>query len=393
MKRLGLVSFVLILVAIFTIAPMITNAQAPTGTYTVQPGDTGWELSRQYYDDAAMWKLIVELNPKLKEPGRVFEKDGKIILLLKPGEELFGFNRLKVRFDVETPKAIPINELVKPAPATPAQAEVKSLGWLKWVLTALLLAIISICGWAAWAIRRARRDYERGQQEQERELRQDPITSGTPYVPGGIPASEPQRLTNFFDQQAAARYAARNPHVDRALIRATRVGPIESGTIVGEGEVGYLGGEFRPRRIEQPLAAYRARYRFQDGTEEDLITLMACMNPVNFGGDTYRGFTFTTGAAAVPTPEPERPAPQPAPHPAIAVRATVAAAQREGRNTITFGTDVMEFPNGYHVVVDRETGEISLNANAFEMKIAPRRTRRVKAGETCQRATGTSGDE
>ena len=75
MKRLGLVSFVLILVAIFTIAPMITNAQAPTGTYTVQPGDTGWELSRQYYDDAAMWELILQLNPKLKEPSPIFSKE------------------------------------------------------------------------------------------------------------------------------------------------------------------------------------------------------------------------------------------------------------------------------------------------------------------------------
>jgi hypothetical protein len=377
MKRL--IAFLLVLVALFATAPSINFAQVPsnTGIYTVKEGDNGWNLARQYYDNPLIWQRIVDMNVFLQEPGRVFEKDGKIILLLKPGETLVGLEKL----NVAPPTAVPIAELVAPTPAVQTGA-VSQAGWPWWMWALLALITLGFVLLAYYSMQQRRR------MMREHELRRDPITSGPPLVPGGIPATDASRLTNFFDQQAVNRYAERNPTVDRATIRATRIGPITEGTITGEGMVGYLGGDLRPRRIEQPLAAYQARYRFPDGTEENMVTLQACMNPVTYGGDTYRGFTFTPRSAAVAAPEPERPAPQPAPHPAMAVRAIQAAAQREGRNTVTIGDDVMEFPRGYHVVVDRETGEITLNATAFEMKVSPKRIKRTRLETT--RATGTS---
>src|SRR3990167_9100402 len=104
-------SFVLIAIMVLWAVPAITMAQAPQ-PYVVQQGDTGWELARTYYDDPVEWRAIVKLNPFLQQPNRIVEREGKIILLLKPGEELFGLERL----NVPAPTAVPITELVSPAP-------------------------------------------------------------------------------------------------------------------------------------------------------------------------------------------------------------------------------------------------------------------------------------
>ena len=381
MKRIA--SFALVLVAILWIVPMTSLAQAPQ-PYVVQQGDTGWELARQYYDNPTIWQRIVDMNEFLQEPGRVFtDTQGRIILRLTPGEQLQGLERL----NVPAPTAVPITELVPPAtPATVVETSVfSSWPWFIWVLVLGMLALVLSSIYHTIHARRKVVAHEREEREErEREMRQDPITSGTPYVPGGIAPTDTARLEHFFDEQATGRYANRNPQLDRATIRATRVGPIEEGTVVGEGMVGYLGGEMRPRRIETPLRAYQARYRFPDGTEEVLQCLQACMNPVAYGGETYRGFTFTPTQVVVPMPEPERPAPQPAPHPAIAVRRIREAAQVEGQNTITLGDEVMVFPLGYHLTVDRETNIIRLEANAVQMVLTPKPQAKVEA------ATGTS---
>ncbi len=109
----------------------------------------------------------------------------------------------------------------------------------------------------------------------------NPVTSGPAIVPGGIQPNETQRLNDYFDREALSRHA-------------TRVGPVESGTIVGDGTIGYANGEERPYHVATPLRAYRARFRMQDGTEKTFITLQGCMNPVNSGGEVYQGFVFNS---------------------------------------------------------------------------------------------------
>lgn len=386
MKRMVLPVLV-VLVALWAIP---AAAQTTQPSYTVQQGDTGWELARQYYDNPTIWQRIVDMNPALQQPGRVFEKDGKIILLLKPGEQLFGLDSL----NVAPPKAVSLDQLVKPAEA-PKQADTSAtmqMGNFPWWIVALLLA--AIVGGLTWfGISRSRQNRRqlllREQTEvRERELRRDPVTSGPAMVPGGIPATDTERLQNFFDEQATSRFAQRNPTVDRATIRATRVGPIEEGTISGEGLVGYLGGEFRPRRIDTPIRAYQARYRFPDGTEEVLQCLQACMNPVQYGGDTYRGFTFTPTQAVVPVPEPERPSPVPAPHPAMAVRRIREEAGEEGRSTLTIGDRVITIDRGAHLAIDEATGNVTISGTVFEMTVKRKEQPAAKADET-PLATGT----
>lgn len=116
----------------------------------------------------------------------------------------------------------------------------------------------------------------------------DPTTSGPPVVQGGIRPEETDRLRRHFD----------------SLPNLTRVGPVEAGTISGEGTVGYSNGTTQHHVITKPMPAYQARYRNNaTGAEEVIQTLQKCMNPVTSGGTTYRGFTFTpTGGTVVDAP-------------------------------------------------------------------------------------------
>ena len=386
MKQLA--KLMLIMVVALWAAPII--AQTPTTqqtTYTVAKGDNGWNLARQYYNDATTWQRIVDMNPFLQERGRVIQKDGKIILILKPGEQLVGLERL----NVTPPTAVSIEEILPTTPAATQLVKAENIGLNLMTLLIVIGILALIAGGVVFIsqhLSRVRREREVAERERqtaeataarEHELNQNPVTSGRPYVPGGIPATEPQRLQDFFTQQAVARYAERNPTIDRTTIRVEQVGPIEDGTIAGEGEVGYLGGTWRPRRINTPINAYQGRFRYQDGTEELLQCLVGCMNPVRFGGEVMRGFTFTARRVVVPVPEPVQPALAPAQHPAMAVRRIREAAQAEGHNTITIDGQVMEFLQGYHIVVDRQTGTMKLEAAAFEMTLTPKKIKAALA--------------
>lgn len=397
MKRMA--TLVLIVLAVLWTVPAITFAQTPSNpaVYNVEKGDTGWELARTYYDDPVEWRAIVKLNPFLQDPGRVFEKNGKIILLLKLGEQLIGLEKLKVT----PPKAVQIDQLVA-SPKTADTSSAKQSGSFPWWIVALLLTALVIAALTWLGIYRFRKNRRQrllseeneAQERQaaearERELTQNPITSGVPMVPGGIPPSEPARLENFFDQQATNRFAQMHSTLDRTAIQVVRMGPIEEGTISGEGLVGYLGGQFRPRRIDSPIRAYQARYRFPDGTEEILQCLMACMNPLQYGGDTYRGFTFTPTQAVVPVPEPERPALQPAPHPAMAVRRIREEASEEGRSTLTIGDRVITIDRGAHIAMDEATGNVTISGTSFEMTVKRKELAVNKTDETL-RGTGTA---
>lgn len=171
----------------------------------------------------------------------------------------------------------------------------KDYGWLlKYIIGGLILlflvwrSLLSFSHPRRWQV-----DFSEDEESwEEREFSLDPVTSGRPYVYGGIEPNETGRLENFLYERARDLYRRRNPNLGFDFY-LERVGPIQIGTIHGEGLVGYLGSELKPRRIPEPgIRAYQARYRFADDTEEILQTLQACMNPV-YSGDTYKGFIFT----------------------------------------------------------------------------------------------------
>lgn len=261
-----------------------------------------------------------------------------------------------------------------------------------WIVFALLLmtAVVAMgfrymFGFWPW-----QRSEHAQQVRADHELTLNPVTSGTPYVPGGIQRGQTAQLVRFYDELAVTAYVDRYPGTSRESVRPTRISAIEYGTITGEGLVGYLGGSAAPRRIVEPTPAYRARYRFPDQTEQELVTLQGCMNPVQYNGDVYTGFTFTPAAnnVAVPEPEPRAPGPQSVPHPAVAIRAIRTAAETDGRSTVTIGDQMITFAHGAHFVVDKTTGTIEVSGQAATFTIKPKRVRKAQPLQVAK--TGTN---
>jgi len=305
----------------------LSVAQTPTGTrsdvYVVKKGDVLYTLEGNYSGKPNQWRRLVDANPFLKNPGRIWvDGKGRTIALIRPGEKLRGLGELGI-----IPQPLPLDRLKveAPAPIVPAPMPKADHSWLWWLvlaLCALLIFAAFLASLVAFRIQNNREINRRRQEieqqrrrieeqaaadvQRERELGQNPITSGQPFVPGGIPATEPNRIADHFAQQAAQRYSERHPGIDPATVRPIRVGPIEEGLISGEGMVGYL-DRARPRRINPPVPGYQARFRFPDGTEEVMQSLVGCMNPVYYG-EGMRGFTFTPGRVIVPAPVVAQPA-------------------------------------------------------------------------------------
>lgn len=122
---------------------------------------------------------------------------------------------------------------------------------------------------------------------------------GEPVFPGGIAVDEPQRIEERFNRIAERRYGEANPSADLAVERPQRVSPIESGFLNGHGRV-----QYRDRSVDRRLEnepAYRARFRFPDGTEQDLFFLQVCANDVH-AGTRYHGFRFSASRVIIPAP-------------------------------------------------------------------------------------------
>ena len=234
----------------------------------------------------------------------------------------------------------------------------------------------------------ARRRAEESEREQ-RELRRTPAEIGPPMVPGGIPATDGPRLENFFEQQAANTFAERNPQYTGGAT-PVRIGPITAGIMHGDGQTRDLDNVWHNMHIDLPgRAAFQARFRYPDGTEEDMKAWQECMNIVRAGGG-MRGFTFianTVDGTVVETPQPPAPAPVAVPHPAIAVARIRAAAEDEGFSTIKIGNRLLTIERGVHFDMDDATGTITLSGTSFEMSVKPKR--RGRLGNQTSTRTGT----
>lgn len=290
MKRM--IVFLSVLVLLLVVTPAKVQAQ-----YTVVIGDTGWELARQYYDDATTWQRIVDMNPALQKSGRVFEKGGKIILILKPGEQLLGLEKL----GVTAPKAVSISELglEQPAPKIVEVPTPKIPSWVWWVLFGIL-ALIVLAGFVSVfsLINPDREEFER-----ERVLNQDPVSSGPPMVPGGVnEATAPAHL-----QEMAARIYMEE--TGRTATSTQMFTILRSTLGRGWGIMGVLYADSRveSRRLNGERV-YQAEVRFPDGNIETLYMLQGCGNDLQYGGiHRYRpqdDFRFEADVITEPAPAP-----------------------------------------------------------------------------------------
>ena len=367
-------------------------AAETTEKYTVQPSDTLWDLSATYHKDPLKWAEVLGANPFLKEKGRVVNhSDGRVIVLIRPGEELAGLNRIGVKAEMvpfsslwPAPTTVPPSASAPTAATERAESVIVNLGagtatvdvgpvlfywtpvlgiplWFLALVAAIVLALL-------WVL------YRDGLLSRSR---QSAGLAGPPIVQGGISTSQPDAIENRFERIAERHYGERNPSADLSADRPERIGAIESGFLSGRGTVQYRDhGESR-RLNHEP--AYRARFRFPDGTEEDLYFLQLCANDVRFG-TRYRGFRWETERIVVPLPTAT---PATVPAPATASTPTplrvVKPTEPAKLTTVSVGGTEVTLPEGSSVRLETDGRIVVSIATACEMTIGPAPTAETQA--------------
>lgn len=361
---------------------------SPAESYTVQLNDTLWNLSAAYHGDPLKWTEVLGANPFLKEKGRVINHpDGRVIVLIRPGEQLAGLERIGVQAEM-----IPFYQLwpafVPQAPQQQFPAAVTDraesvivniggvsvaapvpfylapvLGVPLWLLAFLVVLVLGGIYWTCKDI-----------------FTRNPATDGPPMVQGGIAASQPTAIEERFDRIAERRYGERSPSADLSVERPQRISDIVRGSLSGNGYVQYRDRVERRRLNREP--AYSARFRFPDGSEETLYFLEACANDVVFRGAHYDGFRWEPERVVIPTPAPAS-AEQPVVHAPVSGRTSlraVAASTPPVMTTVTVSdicvtipvSDIcVTIPEGSSVQIGRDGKLTVAVAAACDIAIVP----------------------
>lgn len=278
---------IILLVVVFSLTVATAVAQSTDdGVYIVQPGDSLWNLAGIKLDDPMLWGQVVAANPFLDQPGRLFNEDGKIIVLIRPGEELQGLEELTEVIPVMFPDVLPFSQVQMPAPPTQADSFEDVFGsedsievvytpgfyipsWV-WLTLAVILAILLVIALIKLMLGR------------------DPATARDPIVKGGIPSIE--EAQEPFRQMAQRRYGGDHESNSFRILEST------SGSISGIMSVRYKDGRNVPRQMENE-PAYEAKVEFPDRSTGTLYMLQACGNDLTYGPISRylpgKKFTFT----------------------------------------------------------------------------------------------------
>lgn len=335
----------------------MTTCPDPNDTYVVKAGDTVWNLSEVYLRDPKKYESVMELNPHLKD--RLERRNSRVIVWIYPGDKVCGLKALGIA-PPSRPASTEIAESGKdPKEPTPLPQSTKAEGnlsspWL-WLLLFLIAAVIGFLFW--------------------RLIMRDPATSGVPIVQGGITPDQPNAVENRFARMAERRYAAMDPNANLSVARPVRIGPIEEGTLTGYGRVTYGDNRTEMRRLNRE-PAYRALFRFPNGTEEMLFFLQACANDVTYLGARYHGFTFTPGRQVAPIPQPE-------PLRVVAV----GGQEREDRIQFTFNGIVVSMSRGMNVRMEHGVAHLTVSGPT---EITLRRETAAKRPRQTQAAPATA---
>ncbi len=251
--------------ALLLALPLAAQETVSGDTYTVQSGDTLWELSGFHKGDPTLWRQLVDLNPFLQEKGRIFEDQQKrTIALIRPGEKLVGLEKLGI-----VPMLVPLDQL-KLSGAAPVPVVVhETPNWVYWLLGLLGLLVLLTIAYLLF---------------QRFVLDVDPVTSRPAVVPGGVTdATAPTAFQEMAARQHQATTGQTVPSQQFTVLETT------PGRIWGGLNVRYADGREVPRRLNGERA-YQARVRFPDphlsllGREETLYMLQGCGNDLRYGG-------------------------------------------------------------------------------------------------------------
>ncbi len=245
-----------------------------TDTYTVQKGDTAYDLAGNKLGDPELWREVVRLNPFLATPNRQFDRAGKHIVILHPGEHLVGLEALGI-----IPQPIPPAAVEKlNVTAQPMNSTFTFPVWFWWLLGLLVIAFLVMLSRLRFNTVRYRH----------------PVTAGPPIVPGGIQSVE----------LARARFTAMGARQDFVILSVTP--GHASGTI----NVRYADRREVPRTLNNERA-FEATVRHPDGAIEQLFMLQGCGNDLKYGGINryFRDWANFHFVPDVPAVEPATPAP------------------------------------------------------------------------------------
>lgn len=355
--------------------------QSVSAPYTVQLGDTLWDLSLVYHGDPLKWAEVLGANPFLKEKGRIFtHSDGRIIVLIRPGEQLAGLERIGVQAEM-----IPFSSLW-PVPPTSAQSQQSATATESAVInmtpagqSATPFYLVPVLGIPLWflvlAVILVLTVIYMLHKDGLLFSRNPAATAGLPIVQGGIAANQTAAMEERFARIAERRYGEQNPQADLATEIPERISAVESGFLSGIGTVQYRDRTERRRLNREP--AYSARFRFPDGTEEDLYFLQACANDVRLYGTRYSGFRWEPERMVVAAPVPTSvPTGQPATSASVArppLRAVALSTPHTPpvMTTVAVGEICVTIPEGSSVQIGRD-GKITIAiAAACEVIVAP----------------------
>lgn len=278
------VLFVVAVVMFAAFAFCIAIAQTPPerlDVYVVQKGDVLYTLEGNYSGRPWQWARLVELNPFLENPGRVWEDEkGRTIVLIRPGEELRGLGKLGI-----VPRPFPLERLRvemppsrKPATApTPAPAN-RNYSWLL-----LLLIPVVFLLWYLLVYRRMRRD---------------PVAAGPAVVPGGV-----------TDRTAAGQFRENLSRTTGTPIDRIEIRDLVRGRIYGAVNIRYRDGSSR-RMLLAGEVGYRVMVRRNGGSWTEEFMLQGCGNDLRLFGARYIpgfDFRFVPEAVVEETPRPAGP--------------------------------------------------------------------------------------
>lgn len=246
--------------------------------YFIEEGDNLYDIAG-VRGDSALWPKIVAENPYLGKPGRRFDRDGRIIVLLHPGEALVGLEKLGLR-----PTIGNIDQLVRKPVFTPAtETIITKTEYPKWLWWLLLLIPVGL-GYAYLK-------------------RLDPTTVGVGKVEeNGI--RTPTEVAQHF-----RRVTDNTPNT-----HGLPVVQIVRGRGYGWSQVRDRNWNAFLRRLNgEPT--WRATIQHPDGTQEYRYSLMGCANDVRAGGGIIARFGFRFVPEEDVTSQIQTPAPPPAPAP------------------------------------------------------------------------------
>ncbi len=347
--------------------------------YTFVTGDTLWDLTGPQWRELLMYEYNSWLSSRITE-----RSPDDVFALVKSGEKILvprGFG-IEEALKIEPPAPFTTTSKVRPAlPAyksegpdgSGAASAASSFLWWAWMIPFLL--VLSMGAIFATGIFFGL-------------LRRNPATAGPAIVEGGILPDETDAIESRFNQMAERRYGQIDPTANLNVTHPIRVGPIEEGTLSGWGWI--LFRDFLRRFMHMNREpAYRARFRFPNGTEEELFFLQRCGNDAI---DTrYLGFRFDPRVGATPIPPPAPPTEEPR-RQATAIH-LVDPSQPETRPTriVIVGSAEIEIPNGGVIEVNPNgTCNVTVGGMTFIARARrPTRPRRTKPAV----ATGTDSTQ